>query len=234
MTVRKDSLVRVARWSLLGLAALLTVLGAVALASRHKGREELAGLMDRYAAAQAADAADEQDPKPDTPSPGNPPKKQKSPQDQQAERICKRNVFSPPPKKKKSPKLTGVLGDEAYFDGQGKGYKVGQSYQGAKIKEIGADWVEVEQEGKASKLYVYGPGSGGPSPPSSPSRPTGAPPGVTISAVSPGVSAVRMRASPSEIPPEAIERFKKMPPEQRDRLLERMPAEMREKIKNAL
>ncbi len=234
MTLRKHDLARVALGGLLALAILLSVLIAVSLASGEKSREELATLIGRYAATDDADGQETdkgKDPRNDKPGSKNPPKTGKSPQDEQVDRISKRHMFSPDPPKK-SFSLTGVLGDEAYFDGQGKGYKVGQSYKGAKINEIGPDWVQVEIEGGSRKLQVWGAGST-PSPSGPPM-----PPSVTAAGPSAGVSASppRTRGMPSgfKLTPEMVEQFKQMPAEVRKRALEQMPAEVRETLEKAL
>ena len=154
MTVRKNSIVRIGLLVLFGTAALLSIRSAVSLASGYKDNEELARLIDRYSAATAVDEED-QDPNAKDKGKKAPPKKEtgksgkvKSPSDELAAQISKRYFFSPAPPKKKPPKLTGVLGAMAFFSG-GKGYTVGQSYQGAKIKEIGGDYVVLEVDGKS-------------------------------------------------------------------------------------
>jgi len=234
MTLRKRDLARLAQAGVLALAVLLSVLIAVSLASGEKSREELATLIGRYTAVgdaggQGSDRG--KDPQDGKPGSKNPSKKGKSPQDEQVDRISKRHVFSPDPPKK-SLSLTGVLGDEAYFDGQSKGYKVGQSYKGAKITQIGPDWVQVEIDGKPQKLHVWGAGSV-----PSPSGPS-VPPSVRAAATPPGVPArpppTRGMPAGFKLTPEMIEQFKQMPAEVRKRALERMPAEVREKLQKAL
>jgi len=256
MTVRKDSLLLGGQVVLAALAVTLTVLSVVALASRG-GNKELDELIERYdpttkpakddgeqsKAAPATKPATSRaggSTKPGSKKPAKkpkdtkkaPPKKVKSPQDEQVERICKRHMFSPaPPKKGFSATLTGVLGDEAYFDGKDKGYKAGQSYKGAKIKEIGPDWVELEFESKPKKLYVFGPGSGpSPSGPSAPAR--GKAPGLKRATLRGRMG--RPPRGPRKLTPEMIEAFKAMPPEMKKKALERVSAEMREKIEKAL
>ena len=244
MTVRKDSLMLGGQLVLAALAATLTFLSVVALASRG-GDKELDELIERYdptttpakddgeksKAAQATKPAtsrasgatkpkgDKSAKKPTGPKKA-PAKKGKSPQDEQVERICKRHMFSPaPPKKGFSANLTGVLGDEAFFDGKDKGYKVGQSYKGAKIKEIGPDWVELEFESKPRKLYVFGPGSG----PSRSAPARGKPAGPGRKIIRGGMP--RPPRGPVKLPkdfkltPEMIEAFKAMPPEMKKKAL---------------
>jgi len=209
--LRTDSLLRITRRAIFVLAALLSAVSVASLASRAKSRADLAALLDRYAAAdQTAEDAD--DPKseakgkpprtrPGSDKPGgNPSAKDKSPAQQQVERICKRHVFSHDPPKQRFA-LYGVLGDEAYFDGQGKGHKVGQSYKGAKIKRIGADFVELEHEGKPLKLYVFGPG-GGRGAPRPPGPPAGA--GAIRRVPAPGAAGMPARV---RLPPRMTERI---------------------------
>ena len=181
MTLQRDSLLRIGQMGLFATAALLSVLSVAALASRGDRHKQLAALVKRYVPAEKADEKQEESKSAAKDKAKNPPKdkgkapkKSKLPLDQQVARILKRHLFSPaPPKKGFSAKLTGVLGEEAFFDGGAKGHKVGQSYKGAKIKQIGADWAELDFEGKAKKLYVFGADSGRPSPPG-PARPPGA------------------------------------------------------------
>ena len=170
----------------------------------------------------------------------NAPKSPQSPSDkrlaEQLARIAKRHIFSPAPSKKKfQSRLTGVLGETAYFGG--KGYKVGQTVDGAKVQAIGADWVQIEFEGKSQKLHVFGPG-GGPSP-GGPGRPTfgpeGRPPGG-MTMPSPGGRRRGRGEMPAgfKLTPSMIEQFKGMPPEMREKALEHMPAEIRTQLEKAL
>lgn len=135
-------------------------------------------------------------------------------------RITKRHIFSPPPP---PVRLTGILGDKAYFGG-GQGYGVGQSVRNAKILRIGADWVELEIDGKKSKQYTFGP----PSSSSGSVRRTGP---QNVQASPPGRG--RMPGK-TELTKEMIERFRSMPPERQKQALNHMPAELREKLKKAL
>jgi hypothetical protein len=87
-------------------------------------------------------------------------------QEERVQRICRRNVFNPPRPPKDDnfkAKLVGVLGLMAYFEGS-QGQPVGQNFNGATIKAIGPDWVEVEYEGKTRRLNVFDGSGGGPSP----------------------------------------------------------------------
>lgn len=226
MKVSSDGFLRVAKLSVLALAVLLSVLSIVALASRRGDHREVSTLIERYSKTnQEQEKA--QDPKES--------KKGKSPQDEQVERIKRRNVFSPVKKKSFSAKLLGVLGDWAVF-APDKLVKVGGSVSGAKVTEIGPDWVALEYEGKPKKLFVFGSAGGapGPSGPSAPSGPPGmpsGPPGMPRGAmvVRSGRSAKAMPAG-FQVTPEMIEQFKKLTPEQREKALSSMPPEMRAKL----
>ncbi len=236
MTVNKDKLVRIGQLAVVVLASLLTVMAVGALASRHKGRREITALLERY---EAADKPDEQD-EPSNPDDKNSKKpddknKKKSAQEEQADRIAKRHIFSVDKTKEFSLKLMGILGKLVYFQGENKGFTVGQSHKNAKIKRIGPDWVELEFEGKEKKLYVFGKDKGGG--PSKPSMPGGiaAPPASGRPSRARGRRGRGSRMGGDfELSPERIERFKNMPPEMRQRILERMPAEQREKIEKEL
>jgi len=227
MTVSKDKLTRIGHLGLVGLAGLLSVMSVAALASRHKGHKEITALLERYEVTEKTD--EEQDKtqgETEKDKDANKQEKPKSVQQEQAERISNRHIFSPPEGKKGFPaKLLGVLGKQAFFEGADKGFEVGQSHKGGKIKQIGPDWVEVEFKGKTEKLYVFGKGGaegGPPKPPGGPGvikrpegpRPTGGP---------------RMRGN-FELTPEMIEKFKAISAERRAEALKRMPAEMREKL----
>jgi hypothetical protein len=92
--------------------------------------------------------------------------------DQLADDIAKRNMFYV----KRDPTLTGLLGDRAYFS-DGQSAAVGDSMSMGKVTAMGGDWVELELEvdGAKKTMNVFG-GSGGPAPPSAPSRSSGAKP----------------------------------------------------------
>lgn len=214
---------RIAKVSAVAVAGVLTVLSVVALASRHGDHKEVSALIDRYC------KTDEQQGAGDT---AKDPKKGKSPQDEQVERIQKRNIFSPAKKKGFSAKLMGILGDSAIF-APSEFVKVGQSVSGAKVKEIGPDWVVVEYEGKPKKLFVFGSG-GAPSGPSGPSMPPGSrgmPGGRVI--VSSGRTPPAMPPG-FKVTPEMIEQFKQLSPDQREKALSRMPPEVRAKLEKGM
>lgn len=222
MKVSSDGFLRVAKLSVLALAVLLSVLSIVALASRHGEHREVSALIERYSKTNR-EQEKARDPKES--------KKGKSPQDEQVKRINTRNIFSAAKKKSFSAKLLGILGDWAVF-APDKLVKVGESISGAKVKEIGPDWVALEYEGKPKKLFVFGStgeasGPSRPGRPSMPSAPPGMPEGAMV--VSPGRSG---RAMPPgfEVTPEMIEKFKQLTPEQREKALSRMPPEVRAKL----
>ena len=214
----KDRTYRIAFWGLVGLAVLVSVLCIVSLASGNGQRGEASTLLRRFRqethGGKPKEAATTK-PTEKKPAPGKDnPKKEKDPREK---RICDRNVFGV--KKKWSGRLIGVLGDLAFFE-KGPGLKVGQSYNGAKIMKIGPDWVELEVEDKPRKLHVFTPGSAGPSP--GPMMRRG-----------PGRRSGRTMPPGFQFTPEMIERFKKMPASQRERALQHLPPEAREKLKKS-
>lgn len=144
------------------------------------------------------------------------------------ERIIKRNIFSPreqPPQFQT--KLTGVLGDEAMFENN-QTIKVGGVINGAKLTKINGDSVELEFQGQIITVQIaFGPGGpGGP-----PGR--GGPPSMGGGPVVVRSGGPILPPSPKEmtVTPEMIEQFKKLPPEQRQKALEQMPPEMRDKLR---
>ncbi|MDY7011005.1 MAG: hypothetical protein SVV80_09680 [Planctomycetota bacterium] len=238
MTVRKSSVLRISQMVLLALAVMLTVACAMALADRNKSHRKITDLLERYTVTFRADSSEKDNDKEKNQSKGKPgggkrSNETESLEDEKVKRICKRHVFSEDPPQNKLPNLTGVLGDEAFFDGE-KGWKVGEIYNGAKIKEIGPDWVEIEFEGRVKKVYVFESENGGPSPPG-PSRRLH----ITSSErrlTGQGGLPLRQRSEVRgvELTPEMIERFKNLSPEKRERALKHMPAELREKLAKAL
>ncbi len=228
MMVDKERLTRIGKLSVIGVASLLSVMAVSGLAWQLKGQGEVPAWLELY------EAADKQD-EPSKPEDKN-KKKEKSAQEIQADKIAKRHIFSIEKPKGLSLKLMGILGDVVYFQGENKGFELGQSHKGAKIKQIGPDWVELEFEGKDKKLYVFTADKGGG--PSRTSGPGGKGPAAGRSGPL-GAGGRRGRGPRGmgqgfELTPEMIERFKSMPPEMRQRILERMPAEMREKIEKEL
>ncbi len=74
-----------------------------------------------------------------------------------AEALKKKNMFAPPAPKPKQPSCSGIFGDMAIFGD--KCYKVGENAGGAKILEVGANFVKIEWEGKPVDLWPFSPGS---------------------------------------------------------------------------
>jgi len=160
MRLPRIDLARGGRLALAATAGLMTLWCLTAATCRHMDRSELAGLVGRYEAAATPPAEDGKKSKGD-------PKKDPAAvaAAERMKRICDSSLFVPPkPPAGFSAALTGVLGDEAFFAGQNSGQKVGQEFNGAKIVEIGPDWVKVSYKGKDMKLEVFGKGGGGPSP----------------------------------------------------------------------
>lgn len=250
MKVGSINVARVLWMVLLAMALLMTVLSVRALASRASQHEVNSNLMTRYVGPlkesekdkpgnskdkPAAGATDKSKPGGSSTGPGGSPDKPKgkTPQDEQAERITKRNIFSPPqPPKQFKGKLIGVLGDSALFQDK-QMVKVGEQYQGAKVTQIGPDWAELEFEGKPVRLSVFGGDSGGGGqPPSMPSpRRSMSPDGPPGAVMAPSSAPSRPGRSSTAIPPEAIEQFKKMSPEERQRALPSAPPEILEQLK---
>ena len=229
MTINKHRLIRIGQWALVVLAALFTVLSTTALASRHKSRKDMAALLERYQITDNTEDQQDED-KPKSPDDKDKPK---SLHQTRADRINERSIFAPPKEKEKfSAKLVGVLGSQAFFEGDDNGYQVGQTHKEGKIKAIGPDWVEVDFKGTTEKLYVFGKGGAdGGGPPGPPPGPPGAPAGPPGGPRSPGGPRV---PGGFELTPEMIERFKSMPAEMRERALERMPEEIRKKLQAEL
>jgi len=228
MTVNKDRLARIGQAGLVVLAGWLSVMCVMALISRHRSHTDIAALLERYEFTEKTD--EEQDK--DKPKDPNNQKKPKPVQEEQADRINKRNIFSPPKDKEKFPaKLAGVLGNQAFFEGESNGFEVGQTHKEGMIKQIGPDWVEVEFKGETEKLYVFGEGGAG----GGPEKPPGGPmPGPLAQPEGPQPPGGRKMEGNFELTPEMIERFKSMPAEIREKALERMPAEVREKLRKEL
>ncbi len=211
-------------WAAMAILAGVLTLGAmVAQISRYVEHRRLNQMIERCSADRAGHA-----------SAGN--KKDASPSPV-VERIMKRNVFSPPAPPGEAqfagPRLIGVLGQDALFDGN-QSVKVGGMIGGARLTKIGADSVEIDFNGKPATLMVFTPGAGA-SAGGSPSGPPGM--GVTGRGMMPPNAAPSSMAPPGAaasagmtVTPEMIESFKKLPPEARQKALERMPAEMREKL----
>lgn len=231
----KDLLIRYARavqWGLLGAVCLLGVLAIFTYALRAAQHGQVAGLIEKYRnsgeAAKPDDEAGEDAKDNKNAKDKKGPKKAKPPKDPQVERITQRGIFSPPKTKATfKAELIGVIGDAAIFK-DGKIVKVGETYKNAKVIQIGADFVEVQFEGKPIKLAVFG---------GKPGAPPGAPPGGRTMPGRAAPRGVRVAAGAPKLPPEIIkkmvERLKSLPPEQRERAMARMPAEYRKYIEQA-
>ena len=234
MTINKDKLTRIVQLAVVVLAGLVTVMALGGLVRQLKGQQEITSLLER----------DEAPDKPDEPSKSDDKdkKKEKSPQEIKAERIAKRHIFSVEKTKKFSLKLMGILGELAYFQGENKGFTVGQSHKGAEIKRIGPDWVELVFDGKKKMLYVFGKGGVVSKPSKSPPKPK---PTAPSKAPAPEPKAIKIPEMPKlpsnmQLPPgfkltaEMIARFKSLSPEMQQNLLEQMPADIREQIEKEL
>ncbi|WP_432800070.1 hypothetical protein [Poriferisphaera sp. WC338] len=77
--------------------------------------------------------------------------------DLSSEQAKKRDIFNPVPSKGFKGQLEGILGNRAYFNG-GQNGKIGEQVMGAKIIDLGADWVEIEFDGNKRTLWVWGAG----------------------------------------------------------------------------
>ena len=74
-----------------------------------------------------------------------------SQRDEMVKRISSNRLIAPAPMQ-----LTGVLGDQAIFNGSMM-LKVGQSAGEMKIVAIGPNWVTVQTNGQEQKLWVFQP-----------------------------------------------------------------------------
>lgn len=217
MSINQQSLQRISQLSVVALAALLTVMAVVALASRQKGHAEITALLARYSGSE--EPTDQQDPK------DNGEKKDKDSPDPRLDRITKRHAFSPEKKPDEfSVKLVGVLGNSAYFEGENKAIKVGDSFKGATLKKIGADWVEFDFKGQPKKIFVFSASKDTASPSSPPAAPGPAKPAV---APSPSPALPEPAGTDIKPTPEMIERFRRMSPRSRRGPGGRMPPGMR-------
>jgi hypothetical protein len=211
---------RIAWVGLIGVAALLTTASLASLASRPAESDTLKGLLEEVRTPQAQ-GADRTGPAARSRRGGD--TRESS---QAVEKITQRNVFSPPAGPKKPPSPLGVLGDQAVFPNN-EWVKVGGEYQGLKLLAIGPDWVEFEIDGKPVRASVFALAEG--------QQAQAAPGGPTPDQASqPGGGEDRgprfFGRRGFAVTPEMIERFRSMPPDQRERFLERMPPEMRQQI----
>ncbi|MCJ7543329.1 MAG: hypothetical protein MUP47_01990 [Phycisphaerae bacterium] len=210
---------RAAWLGLVGAAALLSVLSLASLASRPKAHDELLGLLEEVRAPQEAGAR--------APASAYRPRGAATARadTQTVEQVSKRNMFAPPAGPKKPPAPIAVLGDQAVFPNN-EWVKVGGEYQGCKLLATGPDWVELEVDGKPLRLSVFAP------------REAGASQGQAgqLTPGQPQPSEDRRDRGrffgdrPFVVTPEMIERFRSMPPDRRERMLENMPPEIRQQI----
>lgn len=72
-----------------------------------------------------------------------------------ADELKKKNMFAPPPPKPGWPvkKVQGILGDTAWINGDWR--KVGDEIGGAKVVEIGPNYVKMVWEGKEKTFYPF-------------------------------------------------------------------------------
>lgn len=204
---------RAAWLGLLGTATLLSVAALASLASRTVPQARLAELVADYRPSAA-----------DPSAPAHRPRADSAVQDRSAtvEQVSKRSLFAPPAGPKKPPAPLAVMGDQAVFP-QDEWVKVGGEFQGCKLLRIGPDWVELEVEGKPMRLSVFAPQEGqqglAAAQPTAPGPP--GPPGQRDD------RGRRFGRGPFTPTPEMIERFRAMPPDQRERILQDMPPEVR-------
>lgn len=145
------------------------------------------------------------------------------------QRINDRKLFAPP---QVPIQLVGVLGDEAIFNG-GQAVKVGGTILNGTVTKINGDSVELLVEGRPQTLYVFEPppvqssGTGGLGGGFRGGGVSIAGSGVMPPSNQPGGGSGRGRGRGfgfrnREITPEDIERFKRMSPADRERILHRI------------
>ena len=159
-----------------------------------------------------------------------------------AQQVKERSAFHPKAKKASvKGRFKGILGDQARFDDKWLG--VGGEFMGAKILALGPDWVEYEYKGKTHREWVFGERKqsdsrvasregedsvkGKPSSEESPAPLEDADAGKEHAEGSGD-------APPAEMSREMMERLRQMEPEQRDALLDRLPNEVRDRVKKNL
>lgn len=195
-----------AQLAALGVAGLITLLLLIAAVNRLDERKRVDALLEAQRLAAAA---------------ATQPAPAKTDPDPMVQRISERNVMAPPKATGFQGQLTGILGDQAMFNGSQLA-KVGDNVAGAKVVSIGPNWAEIEFEGQTQKLWVFGPSSITTS--AAPAPGAGAP-GAPRASSAPGAPGGRA------LSPEQIERFKQMPPEAREQALSRMPPEMAQQLR---
>ena len=215
---------RAAWLGLVGAAALLSMLSLVSLASRPTESNALMKLLEQVRAPQAQSTdSSAQARRPRVPSGARE-------DTQTVDQVSKRNLFAPPAGPKKPPSPIAVLGDQAVFPNN-EWVKVGQEYQGCKLLRIGPDWVELEADGKPLRLSVFAQAEGGTQPEATLAGLAAGPtPGQQGPSGGGGPGRRFFGGRPFTVTPDMIERFRAMPPDRRERILENMPPEIRQQI----
>src|SRR5688572_21875403 len=134
MPAARPSLTRIAELTLAGAAVFFSVMVIVIPIYRHFAYRDTSELAERYIQRQEKPATDASA----TPAPAPPP-------DERMQRVAQRNMFAPPQPTGFQGSLSGLLGDAALFD-RAQFVRAGESYRGAKIVALGADWVDIEWE----------------------------------------------------------------------------------------
>jgi len=138
-----------------------------------------------------------------------------------ADVLKKKHLFSPEPPKPKPPQCAGILGAKALINN--KWYSCGEVANGAKIIEIAASFVTVEWEGKEIQLKPIQTASKPGSPKGPPKPPPSKPPPPTPTA-QPPVASVPEPPRPERGGRRRFDRLRQMSREEREKL--------REKIRN--
>jgi hypothetical protein len=147
-------------------------------------------------------------------------------------RINDRRLLSPP---QAAIQLSGILGDEAIFNGD-QAVKVGGTILNGRVTKINADSVELLIDGRPTTLHVFAPAPAAGADMSGQRRGGfgAAGSGAGWGGRGPG-SPPRQRSR--ELTPAVIARFKSMPAAERERLLKRIEErdpEMAQKLRQAL
>ena len=200
MNFRSDRVALTARWAVPAAMLIGTVICVVSAATSDTDRPELQELLEQYA---ATGQGGETGGNPGAKAPG---KEDKTADDLRAQRLAGRHMFTPAPKVAFSAKLQGVLGHLAYFVGNAQGMRVGQAIMGAKIKEIGPNWVKVDFQGKEMTVLVTGGAPKGEAP-AGPPQASG-PPGLS----GPRPTGAKPAPGPTQVPvPAKNPTFRAMP-----------------------
>ncbi len=208
-------------------AAVLTLISLVSVASYTGRSAEVAELVDRYSTSDTPVAA--ADPNAEAISgPGR--RAARSSADpatqQQVQRIAGRNMFSPPSRPGRPPAPVAIMGSEALCE-DNSWVKVGDEYKGFKLLALGPDWAEWDVNGRAQRVLVFSEsrGQGGQGRGAGPT--SSGPTGRRTRDVTAGGGFFGRGGRGSD---RFLQRLSDMPPEQRQRFLERMPPEMRQRF----